>query len=296
MNEERVQILMGLEERLGWHFADIALLDNALTHRSFVNENVAPACRDNERLEFLGDAVLELTVSDMLMRKFPDHAEGQLSKLRASVVNEQPLAELARRFRIGEHLLLGKGEEGSGGRMKSSLLANAFESVIAAMYLDGGFDRTAVFIGLLFEPLIEEGELSAVYRDYKTAVQEMSQVLFREMPRYMVISETGPDHDKRFETSLMIGERLIATGMGRSKKEAEQQAAKMALEELRKIESVLAIGAENAKKKPGAHSPMDAEPKDAPAAATGESLESSSSGGGKMTGELEPPYPSEKEA
>jgi len=296
MNEERVQTLMGLEERLGWHFADISLLDNALTHRSFVNENVAPACRDNERLEFLGDAVLELTVSDMLMRKFPDHAEGQLSKLRASVVNEQPLAELARRFRIGEHLLLGKGEEGSGGRMKSSLLANAFESVIAAMYLDGGFDRTAVFIGRLFEPLIEEGELSAVYRDYKTAVQEMSQVLFREMPRYMVISETGPDHDKRFETSLMVGERLIATGMGRSKKEAEQQAAKMALEELRKIESVPATGAENSGKKPGAHSPMDAEPKDAPAAATGESLEASSPGGGKMTGELEPPAPSEKEA
>jgi ribonuclease-3 len=296
MNEERVQTLMGLEERLGWHFADIALLDNALTHRSFVNENVAPACRDNERLEFLGDAVLELTVSDMLMRKFPDHAEGQLSKLRASVVNEQPLAELARRFGIGEHLLLGKGEEGSGGRMKSSLLANAFESVIAAMYLDGGFDRTAVFIGRLFEPLIEEGELSAVYRDYKTAVQEMSQVLFREMPRYVVISETGPDHDKRFETSLMIGERVIATGMGRSKKEAEQLAAKMALEELRKIESVPATGVENAGKAPGAPSQAKVAPMDAPAAATWESLEASSPGGGKMTGELEPPSPSEKEA
>jgi len=236
MNEERVRTLMGLEERLGWHFADIALLDNALTHRSFVNENVAPACRDNERLEFLGDAVLELTVSDMLMRKFPDHAEGELSKLRASVVNEQPLAELARRFRIGELLLLGKGEEGSGGRMKASLLANAFESVIAAMYLDGGFDRTAAFIGRLFEPLIEEGDISAVYRDYKTAVQEITQILFREMPRYVVISATGPDHDKRFETSLMIGERVIAKGMGRSKKEAEQQAARTALEELRKTE------------------------------------------------------------
>ncbi len=287
---------MGLEERLGWHFADIALLDNALTHRSFVNENVAFACRDNERLEFLGDAVLELTISDMLMRKFHNHAEGQLSKLRASVVNEQPLAELARRFGIGEHLLLGKGEEGSGGRMKSSLLANAFESVIAAMYLDGGFDRTAVFINRLFEPLIEEGELSAVYRDYKTAVQEMSQVLFREMPRYVVISETGPDHDKRFETSLMIGERVVATGMGRSKKEAEQQAAKMALEELRKSESVPATGAENPEKKPGANSPMDAEPQAAPAAATGKSLEASPPGGGKMTGKLEPPSPSEKEA
>ena len=237
MNEERIRVLMGLEKKLGWHFADIALLDNALTHRSFVNENVALACRDNERLEFLGDAVLELTVSDMLMRKFPDHTEGQLSKLRASVVNELPLAELARRFGIGEHLLLGKGEEASGGRMKSSLLANAFESVIAAMYLDGGFHQTVVFIGRLFEPLIEKGELSSIYRDYKTAVQEMSQVRFREMPRYMVICETGPDHDKRFETNLLIGERVIATGSGRSKKEAEQQAAKLALEELRKIKT-----------------------------------------------------------
>ena len=260
MNEERVQALMGLEERLGWHFADIALLDNALTHRSFVNENIALACRDNERLEFLGDAVLELTVSEMLMRKFPDHSEGLLSKLRASVVNEQPLAELARRFRIGEHLLLGKGEEGSGGRMKSSLLANAFESVIAAMYLDGGFDRTAAFIGWLFEPLIEEGDISPIYRDYKTAVQEMSQVLFREVPRYMVISETGPDHDKRFETSLVIGERVIATGMGRSKKEAEQQAARMALEELRKIEPVPATGAATVSETRGAQPPVAGEP------------------------------------
>jgi ribonuclease III len=236
MNEERVRTLRDLEERLGWHFTDITLLDNALTHRSFVNENIAIACRDNERLEFLGDAVLELTVSDMLMRKFPDHAEGQLSKLRASVVNEQPLAELARRFRIGESMLLGKGEEASGGRMKSSLLANAFESVIAAMYIDGGFNRTAAFIGRLFEPLIEDGDISAIYRDYKTAVQEITQIIFREMPRYMLISATGPDHDKRFETGLMIGERVIATGMGRSKKEAEQQAAKTALEELRKLE------------------------------------------------------------
>jgi|WetSurMetagenome_2_1015567.scaffolds.fasta_scaffold78007_1 ribonuclease III len=257
MNEERIRTLIGLEERLGWHFADIALLDTALTHRSFVNENIALACRDNERLEFLGDAVLELTVSDMLMRKFPDHTEGQLSKLRASVVNELPLAELARRFGIGEHLLLGKGEEGSGGRMKSSLLANTFESVIAAMYLDGGFDRTALFIGRLFGPLIEEGEFSSVYRDYKTAVQEMSQVLFREMPHYRVISETGPDHNKRFETNLLIGERVIATGRGRSKKEAEQQAAKTALEELLKIEPVPATEAEHAGRKPVGHSAGD---------------------------------------
>jgi len=235
MNEERIRILIALEKELGWHFSDIGLLDNALTHRSFVNETDALSCKDNERLEFLGDAVLELTVSDMLIRKFPDHAEGQLSKLRASVVNEQPLAELARRFKIGEYLLLGKGEESSGGRMKPSLLANAFESVIAAMHLDGGYDRTAAFIVRLFEPLIERDNLSEVYRDYKTAVQEASQLLYRETPRYVVTSETGPDHDKRFETKLMIGEKVIATGTGKSKKEAEQQAARIALEELRKV-------------------------------------------------------------
>jgi ribonuclease-3 len=235
MTEERIQALRALEAALGYCFEDIGLLDNALTHRSFVNESSGLPCKDNERLEFLGDAVLELTVSDMLMKKFPAYPEGELSKLRASVVNEQPLAELARHFRIGEFLLLGRGEEASGGRMKPSLLANAFESLIAAMYLDRGFDRTAAFTGRLFEPLIEAGTAAAaaVYRDYKTAAQEICQNLFQELPRYAIIAETGPDHDKRFEMGLIIGEKTIATGTGRNKKEAEQQAAKMALETLR---------------------------------------------------------------
>src|SRR4030042_265630 len=149
-------------------------------------------------------------------------------------MNEQPLAELARRFRIGEFLLLGRGEETSGGRMKPSLLANAFESVLAAMYLDGGFDRTAAIIRRLFEPLIEEGAITVVYRDYKTAVQEIIQTRFREAPRYLLVSETGPDHDNCFETSLVIGGRGIATGKGKNKKGAEQQAARMAMEEIRK--------------------------------------------------------------
>lgn len=234
MTEERILALKELEASLGYCFNDIGLLDNALTHRSFVNENSGLPCKDNERLEFLGDAVLELTVSDMLMKIFPDYPEGELSKLRASVVNEQPLAGLARHFRIGEFLLLGRGEEASGGRMKPSLLANAFESLVAAMYLDGGFDRAAAFTGRLFEPLIEAGTTAAaVYRDYKTAAQEICQNLFQELPRYVILAETGPDHDKRFEMSLVIGEKPIATGTGRNKKEAEQQAAKMALETLR---------------------------------------------------------------
>jgi ribonuclease-3 len=233
MNEQRMQRLRAFEECLGYRFTDIGLLEDALTHRSFVNENPALPFKDNERLEFLGDAVLELTITDMLMHKFPDFTEGQLSKLRASVVNEQPLAEMARRFRLGEFLLLGRGEESSGGRTKASLLANAFESIIAAMFLDTGFDRTAAFIGRLFAPLMGEGATTSVYRDYKTTVQEVCQVRFRDVPRYVLISETGPDHDKRFETSLVIGDRVIATGTGRNKKEAEQQAAKSALEALK---------------------------------------------------------------
>jgi ribonuclease-3 len=244
MNQERIQALKELEASLGYCFKDIGLLDNALTHRSFVNENNTLPCKDNERLEFLGDAVLELTVSDMLMKKFPDYAEGELSKLRASVVNEQPLAGLARHFRIGEFLLLGRGEEASGGRMKPSLLANAFESLVAAMYLDGGFDLAAAFTGRLFEPLIEAGTAAAVYRDYKTAAQEICQNLFQELPRYAILAVTGPDHDKRFEISLVIGEKLIATGTGRNKKEAEQQAAKMALEALRKNDPLTACDTE----------------------------------------------------
>lgn len=244
MNENRAQALDELQLSLGYRFADRGLLDNALTHRSYVNENSHLPCKDNERLEFLGDAVLELTVSDMLMRKFPDSTEGELSKLRASVVNEQPLAGLARRFRIGEFLLLGRGEEASGGRMKPSLLANAFESLIAAMYLDGGFDRTAAFTKSLFEPLIEAGTAAALYRDYKTAVQEICQILFQELPRYTIIEETGPDHDKRFEMGLMIGERVIATGAGKNKKEAEQQAARRALETLRDNGALPAGGTE----------------------------------------------------
>jgi ribonuclease III len=233
MDDEQKHNLLALEGRLGWDFADKALLERALTHRSFANENETLSGGDNERLEFLGDAVLQLIISDMLMRRFPDYTEGQLSRLRASVVNENPLAELSRRFKIGECLLLGKGEEASGGRMKPSLLANALESVIAAMFIDRGFERTAAFLSAIFEPFVNEGDADTACFDYKTSLQEESMSLFKTLPRYGVISETGPDHDKVFETGLYIAERLIATGSGKSKKEAEKAAAKTALETLR---------------------------------------------------------------
>jgi len=223
-------LLRALAQQLDSSFSNLTLLDNALTHRSFVNENPLSAGRDNERLEFLGDAVLELCISDMLMKKFPAYLEGQLSKLRASVVNEQPLAELARRFCLGDYLLLGKGEEISGGREKNSLLANTFEAVIAALYLDRGLDTTLFFVGRLFAPLIADGTKELIYRDYKTALQETAQNRFKEIPQYSLVGEYGPEHNKLFEVSLTLNGVLETGGTGKNKKEAEQQAAKKALE------------------------------------------------------------------
>ncbi len=233
MTEERLAALKDFERLLSCRFEDVSILDNALTHRSFVNEKAGIGCCDNERLEFLGDAILGLCISDMLMREFPDYMEGQLSKLRASVVNEQSLAELARRFGVGNYLLLGKGEEISGGREKNSLLANTFEAIIAAIYLDCGFNETLLMVRKLFSPLIKEGAQELTYRDYKTIVQELAQNRFRDTPHYTLIGEYGPDHDKIFEMELTLGSIITTLGLGKSKKEAEQQAAKKVLEILK---------------------------------------------------------------
>jgi ribonuclease-3 len=234
MTDERLSNLGNFQQILAYKFNDINLLDNALIHRSFVNENPAFSYKDNERLEFLGDAVIGLCLSDMLIKKFPDYAEGQLSKLRAFVVNEQSLADLARKLNIGDYLLLGKGEEGSGGRTKTSILSNAFEAITAAIYLDCGFEEVGKFLKQIFAPLIEEGTKSLIYRDYKTALQEICQNRFKETPKYIPIREIGPDHDKIFEISLTVVGKITATGTGKSKKEAEQRAAQKALDELAK--------------------------------------------------------------
>lgn len=230
MNGSRQAALAALQQGIGHSFADPELLENALTHRSYVNENPSNPRLDNERLEFLGDAVLELVVSHILVKRFPNYTEGQLSKLRSAMVNEQPLAEFARRFGIGELLLLGRGEEATGGRSKPSLLADAFESLLAALYLDAGFERTFAFVESLVTPLIEKGAEAALFRDYKTAAQELCQVRYHELPRYVTAAEEGPDHDKRFTMNLLVGDRVMASGTGRSKKEAEQQAAKALLD------------------------------------------------------------------
>jgi ribonuclease III len=232
MKEERLLALKALESSLSHPFSNLALLDQALVHRSYVNENPAFSFGDNERMEFLGDAVLELCITDLLMKTFPDYSEGQLSKLRASVVNEQPLADLARTLEIGRFILLGKGEESSGGRSKTSILANTLEAIIAAVYLDGGFDRACEVVRRLFALLIEEGSRNLTYRDYKTTLQELSQNRFKEIPRYALVGESGPDHDKIFESRLSIPGILETTGKGKSKKEAEQNAAHSALDVL----------------------------------------------------------------
>ncbi len=234
MDKDRTEKLRDFEKRISYTFNDISLLDNALTHRSYANENQEALYKDNERFEFLGDAVLELCISDILMKNFPDYTEGQLSKLRASLVNEQALSELAKNFDLGDFLLLGKGEESSGGRNKRSILSNTFEALMAAIYLDSGYEKTYGLITDLFQALIKNGVNQTIYRDYKTYVQEISQNRFKVTPEYTLIHQSGPDHDKIFQTELVIPGILKTTGKGKNKKDAEQKAAKKALEELEK--------------------------------------------------------------
>lgn len=232
MKNDRIEKLKSLESDMGYEFTDLRLLDVALTHRSFINESSEPGLQDNERLEFLGDAVLDLCVSDLLMKKYPDYNEGRLSRMRSLLVNEYPLAEMGRKFSLGEYLRLGKGEESSGGRKKNSILSNAFEAVVAAVYLDSGFDPISLLLEKLFEPLLLQNADDLLFRDFKTQLQEVSQELFKTIPKYSLMDEYGPDHDKTFVVQLGIANRIRTSGMGKSKKEAEQEAARRALEEL----------------------------------------------------------------
>jgi len=235
MDKERTRALQGLSEVLGYTFSNIDLLDLSLTHGSYANENPGLVREDNERLEFLGDAVLQLCISDLLMERFPGYTEGQLSKVRALMVNEQTLAEVARRYRIGEFMLLGRGEENSEGRKKDSILGDAFESIIGAIFLDGGYGASLSFIRLALQSLSDEWSRKPLYRDYKSLLQEASQSRFREIPHYRIVNTSGPDHDKIFEVELTIGDIVSTRGTGKSKKEAGQDAAREALQKLEEI-------------------------------------------------------------
>lgn len=223
---ERLAIL---EERLGLSLGDGREALFAVTHKSYVNEHRDENLVDNERLEFLGDAVIDLAVSHRLMERHPEAQEGELSKLRASIVNEQGLHEVAVSLGLGELLLLGRGEELTGGRDKPSLLADALEAVIAAIYLSGGMPRVLEFVDRFFGPAIERAGRSGADRDYKTRVQELAQGKLHATPRYRVVEEHGPDHSKTFVIEVAIDGQILGRGTGRSKKDAEQLAAREAL-------------------------------------------------------------------
>lgn len=217
-----------IETQLGYRFRNPELLATALTHRSLSATTQAP---HNEKLEFLGDSVLELVVSDLLMRQFPQCHEGELSKLRASLVNTRTLARKARELGLGQALRLGKGEEKNGGRNKDSILAAGYEAVLGAVYLDRGFTAARRVLARQFAGEIRSHTLAAI-GDWKTRLQEITQKLFRATPTYDVLQETGPDHAKRFAVQISVGERIFGRGEGHSKKSAEQAAAMEALQAL----------------------------------------------------------------
>ncbi len=225
--------ISALERRAGYHFRDPGLLEHALTHTSRANEDVSGGVVDNESLEFLGDAVLGFAIADLLFRRFPDRDEGWKSKMKAALVSTASLARLADELELGEHLLLGRGEEKTGGRRKQALLADGYEALIAAMYLDGGIDQATAFIARQFEGLVNEASMpSAAFHDFKSALQERVQSAGGPLPEYAVIGESGPDHHKTFHVQVRVGGRAMAEAVGRSKKEAEQEAARLALESL----------------------------------------------------------------
>jgi ribonuclease-3 len=222
-----------LERRLGYRFVDRGLLEHALTHKSRAAEDASGGMADNESLEFLGDAVLGLAVADALFHRYPQYTEGQKSKIRASVVSMASLAEHAERIQLGDHLLLGRGEEKTGGRFKQALLADAYEALIAAIYLDGGLPAASAFITRELGDAIEaRGAGDLVGGDYKSALQERLQALGRPLPEYRVAAEAGPGHRKVFTIDVLVSGEVLGTASGRAKKEAEQEAARLALASL----------------------------------------------------------------
>ncbi|MGQ0844541.1 MAG: ribonuclease III [Sporichthyaceae bacterium] len=221
--------LTGLTDALGVGI-EAGLLERALTHRSFAYEN--GGLPTNERLEFLGDSVLGLVVTDTLFRRHPDLPEGQLAKLRAAVVNMRALADVSRGLNLGEYLRLGRGEEGTGGRDKSSILADTLEALIGAVYLDTGLGVASELVHRLFDPLIESSASLGAGLDWKTSLQELTATIGIGVPEY-VVTESGPDHEKTFRATVRVAGRDYGDGSGRSKKEAEQQAAESAWTALR---------------------------------------------------------------
>jgi ribonuclease-3 len=225
-----------LERRIGYRFKDRGMLEHALTHRSRVHEDASGGVFDNESMEFLGDSVLGLVIADMLFRQFPQHNEGHKSKLKASIVSAASLARLGEKIDLGQFLILGRGEEKTGGRRKQALIADGYEALIAAIYLDGGIDAARGFIERQVADLIEEakrtGAAAAFTEDYKSALQEWLQSHERGLPVYRLVAEVGPAHRRLFHVEVLVNGEPVASAEGKSKKEAAQAAAKTALDVL----------------------------------------------------------------
>lgn len=225
-----------LEQRIGYAFTNRDILKEALTHSSYANERRHEDRRNNERLEFLGDSVLGIVISDHLFQTYPNLPEGELTKIRSKVVCETTLGECSRKLGLGTFMFFGKGEEMTGGRDRTSILADAFEAMIAGIYLDGGFNQARQFIMRHMTQKIEDAVAGKVFLDYKTHLQELVQVNKNNRIRYEIIREEGPDHSKVFHTQVKLNDEIIGTGVGRSKKESEQEAAKMAIREVKTFE------------------------------------------------------------
>ena len=225
-----------LERRLGYRFKDRGLLEHALTHSSRVHEDASGGVFDNESMEFLGDSILGFVIAAMLFREFPQHNEGQKSKLKASLVSAASLARLAEKLQLGDFLILGRGEEKTGGRRKHAIISDCYEALIAAIYLDGGIEPAQRFIEAQFAELVEEakrtGAAASFTDDWKSALQEFLQSQGRGLPAYRLAAEVGPDHRKRFVIEVVVEGSPVAQAEGRSKKEAAQSAARAALERL----------------------------------------------------------------
>lgn len=222
-----------LQEAAGYRFRDRGILEHALTHRSRANEDVTGGVTDNESLEFLGDAVLGFVIAELLFSRFPDRDEGHKSKMKAALVSTPALARQAARLGLGEHLLLGRGEEKTGGRRKRALLADGYEALIAAVYLDGGMDAARGFILREFEPLVDDvAGAVTIGDDHKSALQEMAQGRGDPLPEYVVTAEEGPAHRRTFRVEVRVRGIALADAEGRTKKDAEREAARKALEGL----------------------------------------------------------------
>lgn len=229
INNKKLSELKKLQENIQYHFEDIKLLKRALTHSSFANEHKESGLRYNERLEFLGDSVLGVTISYYLFNGYPTYPEGELTKLRALIVCEPSLATVSKEINLGEYLFLGKGEQATGGRSRVSILADALEALIGAIYLDGGFENAKKFILKNLQSIIQDSVEGKLFLDYKTQLQEIIQKNNKSKIEYKVIKEEGPDHNKIFYVEVKNENIILGMGSGKSKKEAEQNAASAAL-------------------------------------------------------------------